>query len=68
MYEIVIRRAGGILSLAPFMLGSLLTSAGCCTAGIESNMENAITAAPQVRKIKTPKVEEEKGGGLLPCK
>lgn len=31
-------------------------------------MENAITAAPEVRKIETPKVEEKRGGGLLPCK
>lgn len=33
------------------MLESPLTSPGCCSTGIESNMENAITAAPEVKKI-----------------
>lgn len=44
------------------MLESLLTSTGCCSTGIESNMENAITAAPEVKKIENTNRCKKKGG------
>lgn len=60
IYEIVILRARGRLSLAVFLLQSLLTSPGWRSTGVESNMENAITAAPEVKERENPNGCEEK--------
>lgn len=46
---------------------SLLTSPGWLSTGVESNMENAITAAPEVKKIENTNEckEKEAGGGVF---
>lgn len=49
-----------MLSLALFMLESLLTSPGWRSTGVGSNMENAITAAAEVKKIENTNGCKEK--------
>lgn len=52
------------------MLESLLTSSGWCSTGVESNMENTITAAPEVKKMENTNGRKEKkaSGELVACK